>query len=1503
MSDILLRYADSNGYVSGPGIDELISTVKNMKSRGAPVVDDYTGFNKMHYNDTDFSFLANSMPGRPIPIDVAVRAVNKLATYKKRQLSNYDSLRLNVQSDINKVLGNEEVAGSNKVVYKGENKYRNILLYIARVDKLFEKRTISAVQAILQNKYKREGWKLFSEARESGIDVYQVNPMCLEDVLNILREKKYDVSEVEQAIQPKDNQQPILRERKVSANRNQNYLILNLNGEFSKSFVEFMKSLPKQRRDFDPATKSWTLKDFSKEDIKSLIKILDGEKFNTNDLTNLLSTEDVPEKYTQPESEISSGPVTLKVTNVTKNTGGNWHVAFSFFSKGSKEGENLNQVIKFLFPDYGKDGQRFIDTVPGTGEMAYLIKGSYNQYRQLSEVLKKYGFDVSEFNKIAAGLVASGDVEVTRIEGDLEGYQDRRTFKDALGNTRVASTNNYDKFLEALKEYERPVEKDGKIIDFKIYDKQKEGIAFLYGRQSALLGDSVGVGKCKVGTSYVQTSLGNFQIQDIWNKFSKRVYSIKENEEWGNLDEDIFVHSINEDGKVVKDKVVNLYREKFKGKLVKYKTDNGKETVVTKAHKFLTERGWRNNLLTGDYICSSSNQFSIHEKNNIKENLGYLMGWQISEGCEIDTRVSITQSDISILEEIVKKIKNLNIFKSNSEDNINPIIKKDKNTNQICLTSVNYRKYLESLGYIWGRKSKNKEVPEFIMNSSDDVVKVFLKAFFDAEGSVRSDARGIEVSSASEKMIYQISLLLQRFNIFCVFDKMMKCATNGTKIKRPYYRLKISGSGMDKFISQIGFSYKYKMDTYYKFKDKKHNYNKEGKPAFIALKPFFEKYNIPIRLIEMCDIRYALEEKWMNSDSIFKVIEGLKRLKNGEVLEKYKQLKKSKWTNKTMSVLENINVEDVNCCINSLEKIANNDLQYEKIISVEEIDFDGYIYDLSIENNHNYISDNLICHNTVQLILAADMRMKNAGGNTIIITLVATQDQWIDEIARFAKHNPEDVSTDPSNLATWNVYSYHAFQRADTREQTVKTLQEHVKSGNIQICIMDECHSIKNTGEKTKDKDGKDVILGSNRTYNIQNIVNFTEEGNTYKIPFCWGASATMVANRPVDVYNQLKAVNHPLSELSYTNFAITFGAMVKGRWGWEENEDIAAQVHAATKLKEWLLNFKVYSAKSKKDIRADMPENKINKTEIEVDINRLYPCIEGKLARYKNPELPVSVMVATRDCIASSKVPYSLEIAKPILNSGKKVMVFTAFRAAAEQLAGGLKGILGDSGNVVSIVGGLTRKKRAEIVKSFKDPNSKDRAIVLMIAAGGTGLDFPNVTEDVIENDFDWTPASNEQMRGRAWRISSNKDINTHSVVAKNSEDSRFRDRVDRKMKIAETITVLTQEQLDLFSLGKKSDDEKQREIEKQLIEAVKEYEMLEVTEGDFIAGMAHEIESKIQESHSGNVSGNITAQNKNWYKQSKTKHNKVKAKDKSEDCECSSSLDIHCDGGDDGW
>tara|TARA_Y100000034_G_scaffold2264_1_gene2824 strand:- start:11566 stop:14556 length:2991 start_codon:yes stop_codon:yes gene_type:complete len=511
----------------------------------------------------------------------------------------------------------------------------------------------------------------------------------------------------------------------------------------------------------------------------------------------------------------------------------------------------------------------------------------------------------------------------------------------------------------------------------------------------------------------------------------------------------------------------------------------------------------------------------------------------------------------------------------------------------------------------------------------------------------------------------------------------------------------------------------------------------------------------------------------------------------------------------------------------------------------EQIDGIKFLYG----NQSALLGDQVGVGKTAQFVAAADMRLKNSGGACIIVTVNSVVNQIARDVQKITGVSDDEISTDPYAQAKYRVLSYTAFSSPKKRKEITRHLIKEARDGKISVMVLDEVHFVKNgnpANRKSNDLNHK----SNHTTFNIQEISQY--------IPFVWGVSATIVANKPVDLYNQLTAINHKLGKIKYKTFKYSFD---------DPSWDLEKKMLSADKLKEILLDQRVYIQRTKSSIREDMPEQIVSSKDAKVDMSNLSQVIQQKMQGYDNPDLAISAMIAFRTIIAEFKVPKSLAVAREAISQGKKVGIFTCYDGSAELLIDGLNRIVQEynpGGTVARIHGG--QRNRQDVIDNFKRPNSSDMAIVINIKAGGTGLDFPNIVTDVIVNDFDWSPSNDSQSLGRFFRINSEKDINISYIIANETEDRSMYQKLDQKRRISDLISQLSDKEMQLLNEGFRGDDTRIRELRKQRHKALREQANLEEDEADFKKSTGNRI--------IGMMDDYVIASRKSWYGILKTQH-----------------------------
>ncbi len=1464
--------------VSGPAVDAVIRTVNDMYGRGAPRSYDDFGFNKIHYNDPDFTRMASMPLGSQVPVDLLIRSVQKLQYYSKRQLAGtWEQLRQGVDELIRQNMPAQENQGNNVIQIIRKDQYGNLRVTIPGLGpkSAIKKNLDSAALQFASDKSNFDrrwlyngspaGFKAFSKPKDvSSLDEWAINEEALPALLPILEGAGYDISSLRQNNNPQQQQEePANIEKTIKYEGKSPYgshifSITGLPPDMLKRLLATaemfahseMKSNYKKWsyngraagfKAFSPLKGEKNKYQIDAEFMYFAKGILEIAGFDTSEMAAIEEEEKRNHQPDDQENNINEhgyGNKVLSARNISTST--SFLVGLSFPRKTNQKDE-LKEIIKFSFPSFGTndDSMRSVDT--DAKNWIYQLRGEYNDFVNFGMVLKASGWNVgpgSEYRQVISELIKSGHLNSKEYDGKLEGFQK----KDENGKL----VNDKEGFEASVNQRTVP---NGK----QLFPKQLEDVAWLYSRKSAILGDDTGVGKCLSKDQTIIINGNPLTCEQLWNKYnSNAIINISEKEEWCLPNSNIFIDSYNGENIKIKE-IVGLFRQKYKGKLRKIKTWRGKNITTTFEHKFLTPSGWSNDLKVGDCILSPKIIDHSNYESFCTNDLAYIMGWQISEGCEVidGNRIIITQNDLNVLNNIHKTLNRVLEYykiqnKLTGELSKSFINIKDNKSSNVTLTSCEYVKFLQSNGYLFGNKSKEKEIPEFIMQSSNEIIKIFLQAYFDAESHCYTKSRRIDLSSASRKVIQQLSYLLMRFGIEHSFGQGLKSATNGTKIKRMYYRLYITGSGVKKFIEQIGFSYDYKNKAF-NSQFQISNPNREGKPLNHILIPFFEKYDIPFRHVNIKDKNYIYGKKWASNNTISHIIDGFNSILNGNSLKIYSNLKKSKWTDSTLATYDLIDTKDVTKVIYELQKLMHCNLNYERIESIDEIYYNDYIYDLTIPDNQNYIAEGLICHNTYQLIAAADQllttneKLQKSGKRGLIISLKSVVNQFGAEVKNLLGKE-EDISVDDPTKGKWVILRYPTFSSRSNRDALLKknpnlteeqlipllkwnkpktdfimkTLLAQIAAGEYGLIILDELHTVKND---------------STTTENIGMI--------SKNIPTKWGASATVIANKPIDAHNQLKVIGHRLGKFTRGQFLNEFGGRVldrnTGRYTAGSEEDI---LKAADKLRQWLILSGVYTKKSKKDVNPNMPPMSVSDNIVEIDTTGYEKAMKNRWNQYKNPDLAISEMSAQRIELAKAKVPATLDHARSILQQGKKLFIFTDYVDTVPALQQGLSETLNElkeeglGGSVLTHVGIDNQKQRDAAVEKMKDPKSDAKVLIISIKTGGTGLSFTDVVQDVIVNDFSWTPKDMTQILGRAYRVNSKLEVDAKIMIAGNTVDEDFYNWVKFKIKLADKIQILDQKERQAVLNGvydPKIKEEKaaiirqEAELNKQLMENIR--------------------------------------------------------------------------------
>lgn len=470
-----------------------------------------------------------------------------------------------------------------------------------------------------------------------------------------------------------------------------------------------------------------------------------------------------------------------------------------------------------------------------------------------------------------------------------------------------------------------------------------------------------GAGKCVVGNTPILMADGSLRtIRAIYDENKgKGKETIEKFEEYTKLNFPIKIHS-HEDGKIVEREADTVYKGKT-SHLVKIKTRSGREVTLTPIHPLFKvnerleiEEVESRFLNEGDYLAAPRvlefegrdvKISDLLDVNKVKENIklnssttisipksidikfAKFLGLVLGDGSLKSRSVCFYNNDETLLNEFDTLVKEL--FNLESKRTVVNSIKCS------IINSLVLAKLLIKLGVPEKQKSKTNFVPQCILMSKKEIVGSFLGAYFLCDGHVRG--KDLEIYTASKRMQISLSYSMLRLGIIhSIREKLVKYKDS----MFTQYKVVLCGRDeLEKFYNLCSFG------TFDKFNKIKDCFESKDRPSTITdvvpigvdyLKEIYEKEGKPYAKLKNAGIEihnYIGENEEKISKSMFQKLS--------------------------------------NCIDNPIiEKFATNHMEHifcDEIVSVEVINKDTDVYDITVPKTHNFIGGfgPMLLHNTV----------------------------------------------------------------------------------------------------------------------------------------------------------------------------------------------------------------------------------------------------------------------------------------------------------------------------------------------------------------------------------------------------------------------------------------------------------------------------------------------------------------------------------------------------------
>ena len=264
----------------------------------------------------------------------------------------------------------------------------------------------------------------------------------------------------------------------------------------------------------------------------------------------------------------------------------------------------------------------------------------------------------------------------------------------------------------------------------------------------------------------------------------------------------------------------------------KVTTKDGYEIKATEWHDFYTQRGKikLRDLKPGDELLVQSGKGQFGRQGS--EDLGLLLGLVTGDGHFTNRGkgkeaaiISLWGEDVQLADRVSAYVNTLIADASlhaHRQYKVAPVAVPERN--MVFIRSVMLARMLEHYGFTRATKLK---VPEVVWRGTEDCVRGYLRALFQADGTVNAvDSTSycsVRLASSERSLLRDVQQLLANFGIFCRINKRRDAGVrrlpDGRGGKKDYqckadYELIIGNESRDRFMREIGFLLPAKTEKY-----------------------------------------------------------------------------------------------------------------------------------------------------------------------------------------------------------------------------------------------------------------------------------------------------------------------------------------------------------------------------------------------------------------------------------------------------------------------------------------------------------------------------------------------------------------------------------------------------------------------------------------------------------------------------------------------------------------
>jgi len=651
------------------------------------------------------------------------------------------------------------------------------------------------------------------------------------------------------------------------------------------------------------------------------------------------------------------------------------------------------------------------------------------------------------------------------------------------------------------------------IQGFKSFNK-KVSIPFLPGFN--IIAGPNGVGKSLHGNTPILLASGDIKpIGEIVEEKLNNSKNIKKLDDgiltFENYDKTKVLGLDLDTMKIIEKDVLAFIKREGEKNLYRIKTWSGREVIATDTHPVMTFKKSKvapinvAELQRGDLIAVPKEIIlQVNQKLNIpfdfkQEEFARFLGYLIGDGYITSSRIEFVNKDEELIKDFTFLAKKMNLKLT---------LRKEKNLLRLINNSVEFSKILHKTFGIEKIHSGSKIIPKEVLFSAEPVFSNLLAGLFECDGYVDKKEAKFEYATKSENLVKQVQFLLLRSGIISKIKPRMQAATNTKrKTRRKYYYLYIKGiENLRKLSEKIPFVSKEKRErlNYLLTKNTISQRNMEDilpKDVNKTVKKLVTELGIkvkPMRKPLPSLASYVEDRCYPTTDGVKKILplfrnrlNNLKKIDRNLKLDqrqlidvlRYLKIKRREasseiglnpymintfWAGaKVKARPENLKklyefvkvrlsekIQKAEKLINILENLVNSDIFWDKIVRIEKVKGEEWVYDLSIPNCHNFIANGIFVHNSnvldaIAFVLgrtsAKSLRADKLhelifhGGTGKQAAEIASVTLYLDNSSKIFPYNEEEISV-TRKVNRKGVSIYKISGKTTTREKVVDLL-------------------------------------------------------------------------------------------------------------------------------------------------------------------------------------------------------------------------------------------------------------------------------------------------------------------------------------------------------------------------------------------------------------------------------------------------------------------------------